>query len=119
MNNGFFNIHKFFRKNFPTNIIQDYIELETGHTLSTSSLRKLRSIVLHQDNGDKDLTAAQSLLNYLESVDGLEYKTLIGTYDEATDCVTVRQQNKFSGKTAELKEGNSNCCFTICLYVFE
>jgi len=72
---------------------------------------------LHQDNGDKDVTAAQSLLNYLESVDGLEYKTLIGTYDEATDCVTVRQQNKYSGKTAELKEGNCNCCFTICLYV--
>ena len=72
--------------------------------------------MLRQDNGNEDVTAAQSLLNYLESVDGLEYKTLTGTYDEATDCVTVRQQNKLSGKLAELKEGNCNCCLSMCSY---
>jgi hypothetical protein len=98
-------VRKFIEKNFPTNIIQDYIEFETGHNLSAASIRNLRRTVMNDSHGNVDMTPVESLLQYLESVDGLEYKCLTGSYDEATDCVTVRQQNKFSGKKAELKTG--------------
>ena len=84
-------VRKFIEKNFPTNIIQDYVEFETGHNLSAASIQNLRRTVMNDSHGNVDMTLAESLLQYLESVDGLEYKCLTGSYDEATDCVTVRQ----------------------------
>ena len=108
-------IGKFTKKNFPSTIIRDYVELETGHSLSNSSIRKLQSIVLNQAHGNEDMTPAQSLINYLESVPGLEYKTLTRTYGEAVDLVTVRQQNKYSAGKAKLETGKFHffvfCCF--------
>ena len=59
-------------KKNPSSIIWDYVELEPRHSLSNSSMCKLQSIVLEQANGNEDVTAAQSLINFLDSVPGLE-----------------------------------------------
>ena len=74
-------------------------EFETGHNLSAALIQNFRRTVLNNSHaGNVDMTPAGSLLHYLESFSGLEYKTLTGPYDEATDCVTVHQKNEFSGK---------------------
>jgi len=100
-------LSEFMARNFPTSVIQDFIEFETGQTLSTSAIRSFRRTVLKKSHDDKDMTPAESLLHFLDSVDGLEYKTLTGTYDEATDCVSVRQTNKKSGKNGGTTKGET------------
>ena len=100
-------LHEFVLRNFPSNVIQDFIEFKTGQTLtlSMSALRSSRSNVLKKSHGNVDMTPAKSLLHFLESVDGLEYKVLTGTYDEATDRVSVCQKNKKSRKEDGTKKG--------------
>jgi hypothetical protein len=111
-------LSEFMSMNFPTNVIQDFIEFETGQTLSMSAIRSFRRTVLKKSHDGKDMTPAESLLHFLDSVEGLEYKILTGTYDEASDCVSVRQTNKKSGHMGSSSKGEIFVLITVCLFEY-
>ena len=115
-------LSEFMSRNFPTSVIQDFIEFETGQTLSISAIRSFRRTVLKKSHVDRDMTPSECLLHFLDSVDELEYKILTGTYAEATDCVSVRQTNEKSGQDGGTTKGEKvieiqgDCCFLHCLF---
>ena len=111
-------LNEFLSRNFPTSVIQDFIEFETGQTLSMSAIRSFRRTVLNKSHDGKDMTPAESLLHFLDSVEGLEYKILTGTYDEASDCVSVRQTNKKSGQNDSTSKGESFLFIIVCLFEY-
>ena len=91
------NIKKLIEKHCSSTSIIDFVEVHSGIKLSKQNIAKLRSkILLSSDKKREGETTAESLLRMLHEKEGLRYTVFTGTYEQASDLVTVRRKNRRS-----------------------
>ena len=107
------NIKKLIEKHCSSSTIIDFIDVQTGIKISKQNVAKLRSkILLNSDKKREGETTAETMLRMLHEKDGLRYTVFTGTYQQATDLVTVRRRNRKS-KTNKNDEAGKTILFLI------
>ena len=109
------NIKKLIEKHCSSSSIIDFVEVQSGIKLSTKNVAKLRSkILLNSDRKRVGESTAESLLRMLHEKEGLRYTVFTGTYEQASDLVTVRRRNRKSRSNKNDEKGKK--CFLFILF---
>ena len=83
--------------------------------MSKKNVAKLRSkILLNSDRKRVGESTAESLLRMLHEKEGLRYTVFTGTYEQASDLVTVRRRNRKSRSNKNDEKGKK--CFLFILF---
>ena len=96
-------------ENVPTNFIKILLEVQTGRSITSDSLRQLRNTVLNEKHQKgKDETTATCLKRIMDNTDGCRYFLMTGTVDQARNCVRVHKYHTTKGKTHTQERKDAN-----------
>ena len=97
-------------RNVPQPVVNELLEVKTGHTISDSSMRNLKKDALAnkfmKSEGESN---AETLLRMMEQDTNIHYCAYLGDYSEAEKCVRVRKRSsKKKRKSKKLKTSNKS-----------
>ena len=96
-------------ENVPTNFIKILLEVQTGRSITSDSLRQLRNTVLNEKHQKgKDETTATCLKRIMDNTDGCRYFLMTGTVDQALNRVRVHKYHTTKGKTHTQERKDAN-----------
>ena len=107
-NNAIQDATKLLARNVDLSVVQEFIKLRDGVEMNPNSLKKLRQVVLmNEDGGEANDTAAQKLLRFLNKTEHYNWVAYFGSYTEATKTVSLRKESK-RGKKSKVVKSNKN-----------
>lgn len=86
-------------RNVPKSVVQELIQLKTGHKLTSASIAKIKQtmVVDRFKNGENE-SNAETMIRMMEEDPDIEFCAYYGTYSEAEKLVRVRKQSRTKKK---------------------